>query len=63
MEGAEIAEAALSQRFTEAAGNNRQPELHLHADRGTRYERVTEVLAVAQRSGLTKIAFVTEPAR
>lgn len=63
VEGAEIAEAALSQRFTEAAGNNRQPELHLRADRGTRYERVTEVLAVAQRSGLTKIAFVTEPAR
>jgi biopolymer transport protein ExbD len=35
------------------------PELHLRADRGTRYERVTAVLAAAQKAGLTKIAFVT----
>lgn len=44
-----------------AAGGN--PEVHLRADRATRYERVTEVLAAAQKSGLAKIAFVTEPAR
>ena len=36
------------------------PELHLRGDRATRYERVTEVMAAAQKAGITKIAFVTE---
>ncbi len=35
-------------------------ELHLHADKGTRYERVTEVMAIAQAQGITRIAFVTQ---
>ena len=39
-----------------------EPELHLRADRGTRYEQVTDVMAAAQRQGLVKIALVTEPA-
>jgi len=39
------------------------PELHLRADRGTRYERVAEAMAAAQRAGLTRIAFVTLPPR
>ncbi|MEY4591642.1 MAG: hypothetical protein RIR18_537 [Pseudomonadota bacterium] len=38
-------------------------EMHLRADRNTRYEKVTEVMASAQRAGIEKIAFVTEPAR
>ncbi len=41
-------------------GNGSMPEMHLRADRGTRYERVTEVMAAAQSVGMTKIAFVTE---
>lgn len=36
------------------------PELQLHADKGTRYEKITEVMAIAQAQGLGKIAFVTE---
>ena len=38
------------------------PELHLRGDRNTRYERVTQVMAAAQKTGITKIAFVTETA-
>ena len=53
----------LEVRFAAAVATGGAPELHLRADRGTRYERVTEVLATAQKSGLVKIAFVTEPAR
>lgn len=63
VDGAAVARDALSTRFAEAAANGRQPELHLRADRGTRYERVTEVLAEAQRAGIVKIAFVTDPAQ
>jgi len=37
------------------------PELHLRADRKTEYEKVAEVMASAQRAGLTRIAFVTQP--
>jgi biopolymer transport protein ExbD len=37
------------------------PELHLHADRATRYERVAEVMAAAQQAGIHRIAFVTDP--
>lgn len=35
-------------------------ELHLHADKGTRYENVTAVMAIAQAQGITRIAFVTQ---
>lgn len=55
--------SALPELFATAMVNGREPELHLRADRSTRYERVTEVLADAQRAGIVKIAFVTEPAR
>lgn len=63
VDGAEVERSALGARFAAAAADGRQPELHLRADRATRYERVTEVLAEAQRAGIVKIAFVTEPAR
>lgn len=53
--------AALADRFAAATANGKQPELHLRADRGTRYDRVTEVLAEARKAGIAKIAFVTEP--
>jgi biopolymer transport protein ExbD len=43
-----------------AAARDDDPELHLRADRGTRYERVAEVMAAAQRAGIVKIAFLTE---
>ena len=38
------------------------PELHLRADRNTRYEKVADVMVAAQYAGIVKIAFVTEPA-
>ncbi len=36
------------------------PSLQLHAWRGARYERVTLLMAAAQRVGITSISFVTE---
>lgn len=46
----------------DAAKGHRDAELHLRADRATRYERIAEVMARTQRAGVQKIAFVTEPA-
>ena len=59
--GEAIHRDALDNRF--AAASARQPELHLRADRKVAYEKVADVMAAAQRAGVVKIAFVTEPAR
>lgn len=53
--------AELIARLAAAAESSQPaPELHLRADRATRYERVTEVMALAQQVGITRIAFVTD---
>ena len=38
-----------------------QPELHIRGDGGSRYEAVGRVVFAAQRAGIAKVAFVTEP--
>ncbi|HET8748660.1 MAG TPA: biopolymer transporter ExbD [Ramlibacter sp.] len=57
----EIAESELAPRLQQAAGREPQPELHLRGDKEARYEKVAQALAAAQRSGLHRIGFVTEP--
>jgi biopolymer transport protein ExbD len=58
----EVDDAQLAARIAEAASATPQPELHLHAERTTYYEKVAQVMAAAQNGGLEKIGFVTEPA-
>ena len=53
----------LVERLSAAAAVKPQPELHLRADRNTRYQRIAEVMSNAQSAGITKIGFVTEPVR
>ncbi|NJO12661.1 MAG: biopolymer transporter ExbD [Gammaproteobacteria bacterium] len=43
--------------------NKLQPEFHLRADRNVRYEHVGRTIVVAQRAGVAKVAFITEPDR
>jgi biopolymer transport protein ExbD len=57
----QVAEAELPPRLEAAAARNPQPELHLRGDKDARYERVAQALAAAQRAGLRKIGFITEP--
>jgi len=57
----EIADGELAPRLQQAAQREPQPELHLRGDKEARYERVAQALAAAQRSGLHRIGFVTEP--
>jgi biopolymer transport protein ExbD len=54
-------ESALQVRMEQAAAQQPQPEVQLYADRAVRYEVVANVLSTAQRAGLTKIDFVTQP--
>lgn len=61
VDGAAVDAAALGERLRAmSAPGAPAPEMHLRADRGTRYERVTAVMAEAQKTGITRIAFVTE---
>ncbi|TNF59282.1 MAG: biopolymer transporter ExbD [Burkholderiales bacterium] len=60
--GARVEDGQLAERLAAAAAQDPQPELHIRGDRAVRYERVAELLAAAQRAGLSKIGFVTEPA-
>ena len=56
-----VGEEALFERFSSAATVTPQPELHLRADRETRYQVIARVMADAQRAGLRRIGFVTDP--
>ncbi|MDZ4143802.1 biopolymer transporter ExbD [Hydrogenophaga sp.] len=59
---APVADVALPALLREAAAKNPQPELHIRGDKAVRYERVAQAMAAAQRAGLRKIGFITEPA-
>ena len=62
-DGEPVSDAELTARMAAAAKATTLPEVHLRADKATRYERISLVLSTAQQAGLAKIGFVTEPAR
>lgn len=56
-----VDDAEFANRLTAAAAQDPQPELHIRGDKAVRYERVAQAMANAQRSGVRKIGFITEP--
>ena len=50
-------------KFMEAGKKRPQPEVYLRADQNVPYRYVAETLADASKAGLSKVAFVSEPAR
>ena len=58
-----LADEELAPRLQAAAAQDPQPELHIRGDKSVRYERVAQAMAAAQRAGLRKIGFITEPNR
>ncbi|WP_345063034.1 ExbD/TolR family protein, partial [Acidovorax lacteus] len=48
-------------RLQAEAARDPQPDLHIRGDKEVRYERVAQAMAMAQRAGVRKIGFVTEP--
>jgi biopolymer transport protein ExbD len=52
---------ALLERLKGAAVLKPQPEVHVRADQSTRYEYVGRVILTAQRAGIQKVGFITEP--
>ncbi|MBW7837161.1 MAG: biopolymer transporter ExbD [Sphingomonadales bacterium] len=52
----------LREQFQGVAVMTPQPEVHIRADKNVRYEYVGRVVVAAQRSGIMKVGFITEPA-
>ena len=59
--GEAISREALELRLQNAAKQQPVPELHIHADRNLDYGKVADIMALSSRSGVSKIAFVSEP--
>ncbi len=51
----------LSLRLGQIAQQEPQAELHIRADRETRYQLLAEVMADAQNAGVKKMGFVSQP--
>ncbi|HMW31168.1 MAG TPA: biopolymer transporter ExbD [Plasticicumulans sp.] len=60
-DNAALAESELAPRLAALAAQQPQPELHLRADRETRYERIAQLMAAARNAGVNRIGFVTDP--
>jgi biopolymer transport protein ExbD len=59
--GERVDRAELGQRLAAASAKKPPPEIHLRADRGTRYQNLAEIMADSARAGITRIGFVSEP--
>ena len=51
----------LANRLKAVSGKEPQPEVHIRADGEVRYESVGRVVLAAQRAGIYKVGFITEP--
>ena len=54
--------AQLTTRFTEASKASSETELQIRADTAVPYGRVAQVMAAAQKAGLSRIGLITHPA-
>ena len=59
--GAPVADEELFFLLQTEGAKTPQPDLHIRGDKEVRYERVAQAMAAAQRAGVRKIGFVTEP--
>jgi biopolymer transport protein ExbD len=59
--GEALTMAELPARFAAEAAKQPQPEVHIRADRHAYYESIAKVMAVAAKTGLVRIGFVSEP--
>ena len=60
--GAAVDTAQFVARAKATAALEPQPELHIRADRETRYQVLADVMAEAQRVKLQRVGFITDPA-
>lgn len=51
----------LFEKLKVEAVKNPQPEFHIRGDQTTKYEAVGKAILTAQRAGIAKVGFITEP--
>lgn len=56
-----LVQGELKVKLQTIAAQKPEPELHIRADKETRYQLLAEVMADAQNAGVTKLGFVSEP--
>lgn len=56
-----MVQGELKAKLQQVADKKPQPELHIRADKETRYQLLAEVMADAQNAGITKLGFLSEP--
>ncbi|CAG0992769.1 Biopolymer transport protein ExbD [Methylophilaceae bacterium] len=56
-----MVQGELVVKLRRAAAQEPQPELHIRADKQTRYQLLAEVMADAQNAGIQKLGFVSQP--
>jgi len=61
--GERITREDAAAKFVEEGKKRPQPEVYLRADQNASYRYVAEMLADASKAGLSKVAFVSEPAK
>lgn len=54
-----LGDAELGERLRAQVGSNPVFQLQIQADKAVPYGRVAEMMAIAQRAGVSKLAFVT----
>lgn len=59
--GKRIDNARLETMLAEVAAQEQQAEIRLYGDRRVAYEEVVKIMAAAQRAGIEKLGFVTQP--
>ena len=57
----QVSEEELFPRLQAEAAKEPQTDLHIRGDKNVRYEFVDQAMAAAQRAGVRKIGFVTDP--
>lgn len=58
---APLVDGELAVKLQQAATAQPQPELHIRADKETRYQILAEIMADAQSAGIQKLGFVSTP--
>jgi len=59
LESIALSDDKLAQRLADSATAQNNYELHVHADADVPYGRVAQIMAIAQRAGVSKLSFIT----
>ena len=58
-----VSDEVLKKELDEMATQHPQPVVHIYGDKEVLYERVINVMAAANKAGIEKVGFVTDPGK